>query len=518
MILAILLAALLFGGAAVASSWNIQVIDSPGQTNEGVGTDSSLDFGPGDTPHISYFDDENENLKYARFVGAGNGNCGGTAWQCDVVDGSGNGNVGKDTSIDASGQVSISYYDVGNRDLKYARLVSGVWTTEVVDTGGGASPTSSTKVGQHTSLDIDAAGNAHISYFSETDKDLRYAVYVGNGAGNCGGPNLRWQCYAIEAAGDVGRYSSLDLDASGKAHISYFDQSDSQLHYAKEVGSGGNCGGGKFECETVDTGGTTGRHTSIVVDADGYPQISYLAGSGSGHILKYACKSASGWTIQTIESVGLMGDDNSRNTSLEIGRRDNRARIAYQDQTGGDLRYAMNVEVCGLGGVWVTQAVDTEGQVGSDPSLALDSGDSPCISYYDQTNKRLKYTCWGSQPPALGLTCPVGGATHWASMADYNNGVLSVNYTIINGGPVINGGTVDAHEVKIVANTTTNGVTTASTLPMVVATVIPANTNANFTIKYNIPTGVTSFKSAIYATAQDAGGVVYNYPCQPPSS
>ncbi len=40
---------------------------------------------------------------------------------------------------------------------------------------------------------------------------------------------------------------------------------------------------------------------------------------------------------------------------------------------------------------WQTEDVDKSGNVGIDPSIALDSNDSPHVCYYDQTNKDLKY-------------------------------------------------------------------------------------------------------------------------------
>ena len=51
---------------------------------------------------------------------------------------------------DAFGNLHVSYHDVANGDLKYARKVGTAWTTEVVDTTG--------VVGSNSSIVVDDAG------------------------------------------------------------------------------------------------------------------------------------------------------------------------------------------------------------------------------------------------------------------------------------------------------------------------------------------------------------------------
>ena len=60
-------------------------------------------------------------------------------------------------------------------------------------------------------------------------------------------------------------------------------------------------------------------------------------------------------------------------------------QIVYYDATNGDLKRAW------YNGVWNTQTIDSQGNVGVFPSIALDSQGSLHVSYCDQDNSRIKY-------------------------------------------------------------------------------------------------------------------------------
>lgn len=95
-------------------------------------------------------------------------------------------------------------------------------------------------------------------------------------------------------------------------------------------------------------------------------------------------------------------------------------------------------------------------------------------------------------------------STYWGSYADYTAGLLSVDYSIGNGA-----GTTNAYNVTIAGAVNTNGVTMAS------ATAggnIAGGGSAAVTVKYNVPSGVGSFSSTVYATAKDLCNNSYAYP------
>jgi hypothetical protein len=134
-----------------------------------------------------------------------------------------------------------------------------------------------------------------------------------------------------------------------------------------------------WHIETVDSLGSVGEYTSLALDASGYPHISYY--DSTSEDLKYAYEDAVGWHIETVDSLGSVGEY----TSLALDG-SGHPHISYYDATSEDLKYACEDA---LG--WHIQTVDSLGSVGQYTSLALDASGFPHISYYDATNGDLKY-------------------------------------------------------------------------------------------------------------------------------
>ncbi|MHB8860084.1 MAG: hypothetical protein ACYC6Z_11495, partial [Thermoleophilia bacterium] len=93
---------------------------------------------------------------------------------------------------------------------------------------------------------------------------------------------------------------------------------------------------------------------------------------------------------------------------------------------------------------------------------------------------------------------------YWASYADYSARKLSVDYSIGNSA------TAAAANVSVVGSTCTNGVTSASALPMPAGNIATGG-STSVTMQYNVPVGTSVFKASTYATAQN-GSSIYSYP------
>jgi hypothetical protein len=65
----------------------------------------------------------------------------------------------------------------------------------------------------------------HISYYDFDNASLKYAT---NATGS-------FVAITVDSSGDVGWFTSLAIDSSGKGHISYYDDSNNDLKYASSV-------------------------------------------------------------------------------------------------------------------------------------------------------------------------------------------------------------------------------------------------------------------------------------------
>ena len=60
-----------------------------------------------------------------------------------------------------------------------------------------------------------------------------------------------WEIQTVDAAGDVGQFTSLALDGAGNPSIGYYDRANEDLKYAW-------CDGTGWHAETVDAAGLVG--------------------------------------------------------------------------------------------------------------------------------------------------------------------------------------------------------------------------------------------------------------------
>jgi hypothetical protein len=170
------------------------------------------------------------------------------------------------------------------------------------------------------------------------------------------------------------------VDANDDPHVT-FVYSDEGVKYRKKTG--GVWGPIELVSSTWDP-----SFTSIAVDAANYPHFAYDKDDFGA--VCYRAKTASGW--QSEETIGTGGGWNTYGASIVVAGGEE--LVVYYSE--GDLKFAMKTA-----GGWVSEDVDTTGDVGTHTSLAIDNEGYAHIAYRDATNELLKYA--KSTEPVVGV-------------------------------------------------------------------------------------------------------------------
>ena len=370
--------------------------------------------------------------------------------------------VGEYTSLvlDAAGNPVVSYFDATNSDLKLLHCND-------LDCAGGdesiTAPDTAGSVGSHTSLVLDASGNPVISYNDATNSRLKLL--------HCNDPNCVGDDESITAPDGVASlWTSLELDASGNPVVSYYDATNAQLKLLHC--NDPNCAGGDESITTPDPG-SGGSYTSLVLDGSGNPVVSYHsnaagrlallhcndpdcvggdesitfpspfgAGFNSALVLDSAGNPVISHVNEAFTSLPVLvvvhcndpncaGDDESVSdpndftevfvfspTSIVLDIAGNPAIVYYETgdnsvlPAGGDLKLVHCNDPNCLGGDDSNVTVSETLGAGLYPSLVLNAGGDPIVSYFDSMNGHLKLlhcgdpNCAKAAPTAT--PCPSG--------------------------------------------------------------------------------------------------------------
>lgn len=248
-----------------------------------------------------------------------------------------------------------------------ARAQPHIWRTEVADGGPN-------NVGKSPCLVVDHDGNLHIAYYDETARALLYTFQPAGGK--------RWFKMTV-AAGDVGDYMSVAVDAADHPQFSYVSFTERGLFYAHWDGK-------KWHKQLIDPESVT-YFTSIQLDSQDHPHISYyhrMQGKAYALQLKYAHFDGKQWFIETVDQREGTGKFNS----LAVDSKGD-PHIAYSYIGPGDMLYASS-----NGQHWSFSAIDlsrtTNSFLGAGNSIAVDAGGIPHVAYWDLNHRTVKYGYW----------------------------------------------------------------------------------------------------------------------------
>jgi len=140
-------------------TWNFETLSTSSSNSTSFKT-TSIAVDSQNLPHVCWTDAT--NINYA--------NHDGTQWH--ISEGIDTGANYMDMALDSSDHPHLSYFNANGADLKYAVYDGTAWQTETLDQAG--------NVGQYSSIALDSLDNPHISYFDETSNELKYAFIPGD--------------------------------------------------------------------------------------------------------------------------------------------------------------------------------------------------------------------------------------------------------------------------------------------------------------------------------------------------
>jgi len=338
------------------------------------------------------------------------------------------------------------------------------WQVETVDRSG---------VGKFSSLRIDRYGNAHLAYISEDGSySLKYGFWdhalkrwfmmtISRNASYCSltldskqRPHISWADFGVVNgsklqyaywdgklwnkqaipldAETVGYYTSLVLDAENHPSISFYEYNGPPGTDFRVRMRNVTWNGTYWEARTVDGDNQSGKFNDMAIDADGQIHLVYANVNALTAGVRYARWNGQSWHVETID-----GRDQNHGElvgySLCIGIDGNRPHVAYMNYSRPSLKYSVLND-----GHWETEVVDDLAGVGYPDrnSLVIDKSGNPYISYYDAGRgllklahkERGKWTIEIVDSSRAGFTSSMAmdSRTLWISYADEAGGGLKV--------------------------------------------------------------------------------------------
>ncbi len=188
---------------------------------------------------------------------------------------------------------------------------------------------------------LDSNGYPCISYYDEYNCDLMFARYNGS----------TWTKTQLVWSGDIGEYTSIDFNHN-KIGIAYYNNTYTALDFIYYNGSWQNP-------VEVDGTGDVGKYASLQFDSNGVPHIAYYK-DDDDHDLRYAYLDGSTWNKSEVDTTDTVGE------YCSLAVYDSEPWISYYDAENDDLKGATHDDHG-----WHVSTIDNTGDRGTWTAIDL---------------------------------------------------------------------------------------------------------------------------------------------------
>jgi hypothetical protein len=272
------------------------------------------------------------------------------------IDRGGSTGTHNDMALDNQGRLQITHHEAELDHLRYAFKEDGAWVVQSLGYNAGFLAEDWKSIALTTN-------DLPFIMFGLYDRFgiLDYTFFDGQ----------KW-VYQNHWIDDRAARYDLEMNEENELQVVYFDRSLDALFYIVRSAQS------KWGVQERLDKGVVEEKFEVVLDTADFPHISYAKEDGLG----YAVETPAGWITDTIAG-GEVGD-----TTLALDE-DDHPHIAWYDSAVQDLKYAHFD-----GNSWHFSTLDTAGDVGQYPDIAVDNLGRVYIAYYDATNQDLKYAAF----------------------------------------------------------------------------------------------------------------------------
>lgn len=210
---------------------------------------------------------------------------------------------------------------------------------------------------------------------------------------------------------DVGLYTDVKVDLSGRPHIVYHDRTNGALKYAIGLATG-------WSIHTIDPDGAAGLYADIALTTDGKARVAYLAARHDNNNTRYSTlrlattnalepSRASDWTIRDLDALSLATFGCEEQCNPDEVCRASDLMCVKPDPAGSCTGGCQDAGTRCIGGRCVLidplpPFRDLPMARGLFPSVQIQPDGAAVVAYYDRIDRNLKIATVAGPNPGVG--------------------------------------------------------------------------------------------------------------------